>query len=343
MKQIDFHHNFNQFFDGLEMQRSDGKRNEQLLLPAHIGEGAIRRFIPRADIEVIVSKYSMHNDRTVSLRTKAAMVELQYCLKGAREVSIAGVKNEFSPDSCSLQFINQANASFEFIGNTTYHMVSVGIPIHTFHHFMEESDGTRKIDFAHILGSRSYYCEHEAITPTTTIRLQQILDALTIAYTKNIELECRVMELLAEAFHQFFNERCSKSRTLTKMDMQKIKNAKDIILQQMADPPSLLELSKMVGLNDFKLKNSFKEMYGTTVFGYLREKRLEKALLLLQQGKLNVTETAFEVGYTNASYFSEAFRRKYGVNPGSVVVKRNHDDCYQHDGEPTFHLVDNQC
>ncbi|SHE13431.1 Adenosine deaminase [Chlamydia abortus] len=54
------------------------------------------------------------------------------------------------------------------------------------------------------------------------------------------------------------------------------------MLERMANPPSLLELSRMIGINDNKLKIGFKELYGTTVFGYLREKRLEKALNLIR-------------------------------------------------------------
>ncbi|GGG88660.1 hypothetical protein GCM10010918_54090 [Paenibacillus radicis (ex Gao et al. 2016)] len=91
------------------------------------------------------------------------------------------------------------------------------------------------------------------------------------------------------------------------------------MLERMTDPPTLIELSRMIGLNDCKLKTGFKALYGTTVFGYLREKRLEKAFQLLQQGTLNVTETSHAVGYSNSSYFSEAFRDKYGVNPGKII------------------------
>jgi AraC-like DNA-binding protein len=102
------------------------------------------------------------------------------------------------------------------------------------------------------------------------------------------------------------------------MEKQKIQQARDIMLERMMNPPSLVELSRTIGLNDNKLKIGFKELYGTTVFGYLREKRLEKAFLLLQQGDLNVNETSLTVGYSNPSYFTEAFRNKYGVNPGNL-------------------------
>ncbi|CAG7610643.1 HTH-type transcriptional activator RhaR [Paenibacillus solanacearum] len=102
-------------------------------------------------------------------------------------------------------------------------------------------------------------------------------------------------------------------------DMVKIRQAKDLMTNMMEDPPTLLQLSRMIGLNDFKLKQGFKEMFGTTVFAFLREIRLEKAYRLLQQGDMNVTETSLAVGYSNPSHFSEAFRSKYGINPGVFV------------------------
>lgn len=110
-----------------------------------------------------------------------------------------------------------------------------------------------------------------------------------------------------------------RSPVLSKNEMQKIRQARELILEGMADPPTLIELSRMIGLNDYKLKVGFKGMYGTTVFGYLREKRLEKALQLLQQGNMNVYETLLAVGYSNPSHFAQAFRGKYGVLPGSLV------------------------
>lgn len=84
-------------------------------------------------------------------------------------------------------------------------------------------------------------------------------------------------------------------------------------------PPSLLELSRMVGLNDFKLKIGFKDHYGTTVFGYLRDMRMEHAMMLLLEGEANVTDAAARVGYANLSHFSEVFRKKYGINPSELL------------------------
>ncbi|MNI51276.1 Regulatory protein PchR [compost metagenome] len=86
----------------------------------------------------------------------------------------------------------------------------------------------------------------------------------------------------------------------------------------MEDPPSLLELSRLVGLNDYKLKIGFKNEYGNTVFGYLREKRMEHALYLLQKGDISVSRAASLVGYANFSHFAEVFRKYYGFNPSEI-------------------------
>ena len=71
----------------------------------------------------------------------------------------------------------------------------------------------------------------------------------------------------------------------------------------------------MIQMNDCKLKRSFKQYFGKTVYEYIREQRMEKAFSLLHQEDYNVSQTAFAVGYTNVSHFSEAFKNKFGILP----------------------------
>ena len=62
----------------------------------------------------------------------------------------------------------------------------------------------------------------------------------------------------------------------------RIHQAKDILIRQIDNPPSLLSLARQVGINDFKLKQGFRQVFGTTVFGYLHSHRMERAAQLLQ-------------------------------------------------------------
>ncbi len=81
---------------------------------------------------------------------------------------------------------------------------------------------------------------------------------------------------------------------------------------------SLAGLSRRCFINEFKLKSGFREVYGTTVFGYLRRKRMEAARRLLERYGVTVLEAANAVGYTNGSHFARAFRGVHGINPGEV-------------------------
>ncbi|NJK75120.1 MAG: helix-turn-helix transcriptional regulator [Microcoleus sp. SU_5_6] len=86
-------------------------------------------------------------------------------------------------------------------------------------------------------------------------------------------------------------------------------------MSNIESPPSLLELAKKAGINDYKLKIGFREVFGTTVFGYLRNQRMEQARQLLLEQQMNVSEVAQTVGYASLSQFSTAFKHYFGITP----------------------------
>jgi transcriptional regulator GlxA family with amidase domain len=77
-------------------------------------------------------------------------------------------------------------------------------------------------------------------------------------------------------------------------------------------------LSRQIGLNSFKLKKHFKELFGVPVFKYLQNERLNRANELLRNQSLSVQEVAWEVGYDSLGSFSNAFTRKFGYRPSEI-------------------------
>ena len=75
----------------------------------------------------------------------------------------------------------------------------------------------------------------------------------------------------------------------------------------------------MIQMNDCKMKRLFKQIYGQTVYQFIRSQRLEQAYDLLAHGDCNVSQAAFQVGYTNVSHFSDAFRKQFGVLPHTLT------------------------
>lgn len=87
---------------------------------------------------------------------------------------------------------------------------------------------------------------------------------------------------------------------------------------------SLDMLSRKFGLNEFKLKKGFKQLFGTTVFGFVQELKMRTARQQLVAGSMNVNEIAEHLGYSTPNHFSSAFRKIYGHPPSrlrSVVYR----------------------
>jgi len=83
----------------------------------------------------------------------------------------------------------------------------------------------------------------------------------------------------------------------------------------MDSPPTLTDLARQVGINDCTLKRRFRQVFGTTVFGYLHNYRMEQARTLLLENQLTIAAIAHRVGYNNLCAFSTAFRKKFGMSP----------------------------
>lgn len=86
----------------------------------------------------------------------------------------------------------------------------------------------------------------------------------------------------------------------------------------LSNPPTIAALARIVGTNEFTLKRAFKETFGITVFGYVRQRRMERAAANLHAGR-SVSETAGDVGYECPRCFADAFRRYFGVLPSEVT------------------------
>jgi AraC family transcriptional regulator, transcriptional activator of the genes for pyochelin and ferripyochelin receptors len=107
----------------------------------------------------------------------------------------------------------------------------------------------------------------------------------------------------------------------TKGDKEKIIAARDFINTKITNPPNLSEVSKAVGLNEYKLKRGFKEMFNNTVFGYLTEQRLHLAHRTLLDTEKSAAEIATDFGYGTPQYFNNAFKKKFGETP--LAIKKS--------------------
>jgi AraC-like DNA-binding protein len=104
----------------------------------------------------------------------------------------------------------------------------------------------------------------------------------------------------------------------TVRDMNRVNEARDILLDRYQRPPKIPQLARMVGINQTKLKALFKATFGLTVHEFVQKCRMERALDLLTTTDLGIAEIAYALGYNYPASFTHAFRQFYGHAPRST-------------------------
>jgi len=169
--------------------------------------------------------------------------------------------------------------------------------------------------------NRKFYDERE-IPSYLHLVLNQLFTVRLSESTERLYYQGKVWEILSLYFSTKKPNTESCPFLNDEETVRKIKHAKEHLLKNMDAPPTLKELSKVAGLNDYQLKVGFKEIYGNTVFGYLLDHRLDHARVLLDSAKYQVNEVAYRIGYTNPSHFIAAFRKKFGITPKKYLMNQ---------------------
>jgi AraC-like DNA-binding protein len=167
---------------------------------------------------------------------------------------------------------------------------------------------------------KKYYTE-EDISPSMAIVLSQLFNYALNPSIKNLYYKAKGYELLSLYFNRTEDPSVEQCPFLTDEEsVLKIRKAKELVIQNMAEPPGLQELADAVGLTLKKLKMGFKQLYGDTVYGFLFDYKMEYARKLLDSGSYNVNEVGLKVGYSTGSHFIAAFKKKFATTPKKYLM-----------------------
>ncbi|HEY8918078.1 MAG TPA: AraC family transcriptional regulator [Chitinophaga sp.] len=133
---------------------------------------------------------------------------------------------------------------------------------------------------------------------------------------KGIYLEAKSIELFLSQVSQL--DKGAGNTKLKPADKEALYAVKSYIDAHYQQACSIVDLARMACINQTKLKTGFKALFGNTVFAYISDLRMQEAKKLLLDEKLPVGEVADKVGYAHAHHFAVAFRKKFGVLPGSI-------------------------
>jgi len=147
--------------------------------------------------------------------------------------------------------------------------------------------------------------------------VEQLLSNPYEGYRRLLYTEAKVYEVLCASLDlwQTYLDSHATAECFSTRDLKLIERAKDLLLLNPSQVPTIPQLARAVGTNTSKLKRGFKFLYGVTVFEMGHRFRMNHALRLLSEDRLAVSEVAAAVGYQHQTSFTAAFRDFFGMAP----------------------------
>ncbi len=279
------------------------------------GRGLIQRLSFNNGIAICIEDVCFKENIIMHYKMDDVPFEVSYCISGRINHFEEELGNVPLNKGCvGIYMKNGSEGWMEYPCNSAIKCISVSADSEFMESFKYGNSKYNEISSERI----NCLMKPQKIDPSMRMAFEQMYNCCFHGLSRLIYLQSKAMEVISLTLHREINERerDDKKSPLNSEDRKKIQLSEKIILENLTNPLSIKELSLRVGLNTCKLKEGFKQVYGNTIFGYIKDVRMEKARrLLLEQDEMNVNDIVNEIGYSNSGHFARAFRQKYGINP----------------------------
>ena len=244
---------------------------------------------------------------------------------------------EISEDYMEISRFETDSSSFK-IGGRKIHPVDKGIYcyVNTQKRTYTHCEGGEPVRFTKIILTKKYfdtflrvhfgegYEQSKLMTdyvmqnphlPELNFVFQQITDCQAEGNTLRLYLESKVIELLSLIMKGLGQEHTHIPVKLDYRDIRNLKKTVTLMKNNLTAYPTGDELAKLAGMSPARYLLAFRKYYGTTPYEYLKEMRLNQALLMLKNSDYKIAVIAEKVGYHNSGHFARLFKTAYGLGP----------------------------
>ncbi|GAA4807835.1 AraC family transcriptional regulator [Olivibacter ginsenosidimutans] len=265
----------------------------------------------------------LFKERQLNFRSsdRSDMVELNFCLLGRGQVynQLTQQTHIVRPMVHNILYTSALDGGGKFDTESPYRFIEIHFTRKYFLHLVQDCGGLLA-KFADKIAQNKYTELFEQNMPIDLEMEQCLHDIMYCPYSGSLKLlflQSKCVELLvrqAESIKKYVQKSSLKSA----YDRECICQARDYLVEHTAKPPTIPELAKIAGINEFKLKKGFKELFNNSIHGFLRDYRLNRAKEKLLQSDLPIKTIVEESGYATVQHFSTAFKKKFGMSPGKL-------------------------
>lgn len=265
------------------------------------------------------------DSKSVALKREIdqSLIQFYFAYEGSAEFLFHGgsYRLQLGQGRCLLFYNPLTALPLEIVVAPKSKLMFLHITVENLHRMFIE--GAEELAFINPENVNKKFYNENGLSPAVMVSLSQLFQMPVHGPAQKIFEQAKVYELLAHYFNRSEDTDIESCPFLEDEDnVKKIRLAKNILIDRMTDPPTIPELALEINLNEYRLKEGFKNIYGTTVFKFLNDYRLDVARQLLDEGKVKVNEAAYHIGYHNPSHFIAAFKKKFGVTPKKYLMNR---------------------
>ncbi len=308
----------------LELSRIEIQDEKDIKFATPKGDILFHEHTITDELSILQGNYQLYDDVAISGHGDSPLLEMHFNLTNQKigYINPGSSKGYASPMSGNITFLSAEDnhAKIDFKKDIIYNTFDIHLPLNV----LTKYEGESKVmdSFLNNIqkNSSNALAKNEIkISAKIFSVIEDIKNCFYRGLTRKIYMESKVYELIALSHYNLDIEK--QSRNLAGDDVEKIKFAAQLIRENIDNPFTIVELARKVGVNQTKLKEGFKTVFGDTVFGYLQEIRMNKARHYLSDTSLSIQEISHLSGYQNVSNFSIAFKRIFGYPPTKLRLK----------------------
>jgi AraC family transcriptional activator of pyochelin receptor len=274
------------------------------------------------DFDILNFTASFQEETRVNHFQDTTHVSMHFQQSGRSGASISGLAKGQPIKGGQFNVLNCIDpvSSFVFPKQTHYAYTCIGLEPAFFNVVLDEC-GTayqnllaksRKRE-AFTLFSSGAAISHFQLSALQLLQNPPLADNLKTSYTRS-----KVKELILLSLHAYSTTGDRPKETIPAAEIEKLRAVREYLTQHFLTALTLEGISRTFLLNEFKLKKGFKSLFGSTVFGYIHELRMQHAHALMHAGGLSVGEIAGITGYHSDSSFIRAFKTFHGSAPAKL-------------------------
>lgn len=285
----------------LEVPAKDGYIN----LPAAVGEGFIQEVYLDNGLFLCIHQYRLRQP-LVLRRLEADISEILTLKFDGVHPSFVGDRGyavEIGTSNLFTELKLGAGQTVNFLVVTTTRQTLLDmLHLDTPHHPLKG-----------LLMDNQSFLFHEDLTPDMDKALKQLGEINETTRLAHLLYQTKTQELIYHLFNKLLDRTISPATSIHQIDAQKIYEVRAGILRDLGEPPHLPDLARRIGMSETKMKHLFRQIFGDSIYNYYQTARMDAAASLLK--KLSVSETGYQLGFTNMSHFTRLFEKHHRVKP----------------------------